>query len=101
MFEWRVGSGQELPNHSLSVLIFFQNEEEIDKAITKGQFDKAESLSEQLSTQDFVIKVASAVEGREFAKRRSEEQRRTQSKKKAKLHWGFEQKQRWESKGNM
>ncbi|XP_031552089.1 protein FAM204A-like [Actinia tenebrosa] len=83
------------------IILKKQTEEQIDKAIAKRQFEKAELLSEKLSTQDFVVKVASAVEGRNFAKRRSEEQSRTQEKKKAKLHWGFEQKQRWESKGNM
>jgi len=75
---------------------------EITDAIKKGHFKEAESLSEQLTTQDFAAKVASAIQSRDFAEKREiEEHDKTKKRKKKKLHWGFEQKQRWESKGNM
>jgi hypothetical protein len=38
---------------------------------------------------------------REYKKQKEVEEKWKNSKKKKKLLWGFEQKERWESKGNM
>ena len=50
---------------------------------------------------DFVVKVAEAVECRDFAKRKAVDDEKAKKRKRSKPHWAFEQKARWESKGNM
>ena len=65
------------------------------------KFDKAEKLNHQLAQCDFAVKVARAVERRDYAKRKTAEDDRARKRKKTKPYWAFEQKHRWESKGNM
>lgn len=49
-----------------------------------------------------MTKAAHAMKTRDFAeKRKLQDEQKQVRRKKKKLHWGFEQKQRWESKGNM
>ena len=76
-------------------------EESLDSAIKDGMFDKAEELNKQLMQHDFVVKVAEAVECRNFAKRKAVDDEKAKKRKRSKPHWAFEQKARWESKGNM
>lgn len=88
--------------------LFFQRaceekrlEERLDNAIKEGNLDEAEAVNKQLVQQDFASKLLRAVECRDYVKRKAVEEETVKKKKKSKLHWGFEQKQRWESKGNM
>ena len=76
-------------------------EESLDSAIKDGMFEKAEELNKQLMQHDFVVKVAEAVECRDFAKRKAFDDEKAKKRKRSKPHWAFEQKARWESKGNM
>lgn len=76
-------------------------EKSLDSAIEDGKFDKAEKLNQQLMQHEFVIKVAQAVECRDYAKRKAVAEEKTRKRKRSKPHWAFEQKARWESKGNM
>ena len=73
----------------------------MDAAVKEGRFDAAEELNKQLIQHDFVVKVAQAVECRDFAKRKAADKEKAKMRKRSKPHWGFEQKARWESKGNM
>ena len=66
----------------------------------EGNFSKAEQLSDEISKQELGVKITNAIEVREYKKRKEMEEKLKKSKKK-KLLWGFEQKERWESKGNM
>ena len=50
---------------------------------------------------DFAVKVAQAVECRDYAKRKAADEEKAKKRKRSKPHWAFEQKARWESKGNM
>ncbi|KAJ8316827.1 hypothetical protein KUTeg_004731 [Tegillarca granosa] len=54
----------------------------IDDAISKGNFETAEKLSDHLAV-------------------REKEEESTKAKKKKTLPWGFAHKQRWETKSNM
>ena len=76
-------------------------EERLESAIQQGHLDEAEELNKQLVQCDFASKIVRAVECRDYVKRKVAEGEKAKKKKKTKLHWGFEQKQRWESKGNM
>ena len=78
-----------------------QLNEELDEAIKQKSFDKAEAISMQLVQHNFATKLMKGVECRDYVTRKAVEEERVKKKKKPKLHWGFEQKQRWESKGNM
>ncbi|XP_006011006.1 protein FAM204A isoform X2 [Latimeria chalumnae] len=77
-------------------------EENIDKAIADGDLKKAEELSDRLATRELGVKIAKAVDCREFVKAKQEaEASREVYKKKKQLAWGFEAKKRWETKSNM
>ena len=87
----------------LSVDGFLQSklEEKLDVAIEKGDFTEAESLSDEIAKQDFAVKIVGAVEVRDYKRKKEDEEQFQKANKKKKLIWGFEQKHRWESKGNM
>ncbi|XP_045188873.2 protein FAM204A-like [Mercenaria mercenaria] len=76
-------------------------EKQIEDAITAGDMVRAESLSDKLATRDFGVKISEAVTARDYMKRKKDEDEKIKSKKKKKLNWGFEHKQRWETKSNM
>ncbi|XP_060572578.1 protein FAM204A-like [Ruditapes philippinarum] len=76
-------------------------EKQVEAAVTAGDITTAEKLSDRLATRDFGVKIAEAVTARDFMKRKKEEDEKIKSKKRKKLHWGFEHKQRWETKSNM
>ncbi|XP_033756885.1 protein FAM204A-like [Pecten maximus] len=76
-------------------------EVQITSAIKQGEISRAEELSDQLSTREFGTKVAKAFDAHRFVEKRKEQEEFKQSKKKKSLHWGFQEKQRWETKGNM
>lgn len=76
-------------------------EERLEVAVKERQFKVAEKLNKQLMQHDFAVKVAQAVECRDYAKRKAADEERAKKRKRSKPHWAFEQKARWESKGNM
>ncbi|XP_060063924.1 protein FAM204A-like [Ylistrum balloti] len=76
-------------------------ESKITSAIKDGDFSRAEELSDHLSTREFGSKIAKAFDAHRYVERRKEEEEFKRSKKKKSLHWGFQEKQRWETKGNM
>ncbi|XP_021366925.1 protein FAM204A-like [Mizuhopecten yessoensis] len=76
-------------------------EGQITSAIKQGEFSKAEELSDQLSTRELGSKVSKAFDAHRFVEKRKEQEDFKKSKKKKSLHWGFQEKQRWETKGNM
>lgn len=76
-------------------------EVKVNDAIKRGDIHTAEVLSDKLAARDFGAKISNAVAARDFLKRKKEEATKANEKKKRKLNWGFEHKQRWETKSNM
>ncbi|XP_038070768.1 protein FAM204A-like [Patiria miniata] len=77
-------------------------EKELDKAVEEGNFEEAEELSNQLATRDLACKIAKSAEARDYLKwKEGEAARKKAKRKKKKLNWGFEAKERWQMKGNM
>nr|XP_011434887.2 protein FAM204A [Crassostrea gigas] len=73
----------------------------IDKSITEGDFERAEKLSDYMSTREFGKKIADAIDAKKFSEQSEEKMESSKEKKKKKLAWGFEHKQRWETKSAM
>ncbi|XP_046850448.1 protein FAM204A-like [Xenia sp. Carnegie-2017] len=78
-----------------------QLEEKLDKAISRGNFTEAEKLSDQMSQEELAVKITEAISTRDYQKANNSNIKWNKSKRKKKLLWGFQQKERWESKGNM
>ncbi|KAK6174283.1 hypothetical protein SNE40_017593 [Patella caerulea] len=76
-------------------------EKKIDEAVNRGDIQTAEELSDRLANRQFGKKISDAVEARDYLKRKKIEDDSVKQKKKKKLHWGFQEKERWETKGNM
>ncbi|XP_056004805.1 protein FAM204A-like [Ostrea edulis] len=76
-------------------------EQKIDDSINKGEFEKAEKLSDYMSTRQFGKKIADAIDAKKFNQQLQEKKESSREKKKKKLPWGFEHKQRWETKSAM
>ncbi|XP_022094422.1 protein FAM204A-like isoform X2 [Acanthaster planci] len=77
-------------------------EKQVDKAVEEGSFEEAEKLSDQLATRDLACKIAKSVDARDYLKwKEGEEAKRKARKRKKKLNWVFEAKERWQMKGNM
>lgn len=79
-------------------------EKQIDHAISEGDMNKAEELSDYLAKRNFAVRVAEAANARDYHRCKQEEEKEKLAKKKlkkSKLAWGFEVKHRWEMKGNM
>lgn len=72
-------------------------EKALDRALQEGEHEKAAVVSNEMATREFAAKVATAFDCVEFVKRQKLEKK----KKGKKLKWSFEQKKRWETKGNM
>ena len=68
----------------------------------QGDFTQAEAISDEIAQQELGVRIVGAIEVRDYKKCKELEEKSQQAKKKKKkLVWGFEQKERWESKGNM
>lgn len=77
-------------------------EKSMERAIAEGDYGKAEELSDRLATRELAVKIAQAVDCRDFSRaRREEEDSRAARKKRKQIAWGFEAKKRWETKSNM
>lgn len=74
-------------------------EKELDEAIETGDYELSEKLSDEIVKRNFATQVKGAIEARKY----SEHKKRVDEKKKKrkKLKWTFDHKQRWETKGNM
>ncbi|KAK7466719.1 hypothetical protein BaRGS_00037206, partial [Batillaria attramentaria] len=73
----------------------------IEEAIAAGDFKKAEELSDHMATREFGEKITKAIDAKNFLEHKQREEEAVKAKKKKKLNWGFEAKQRWETKSNM
>ncbi|XP_024279970.1 protein FAM204A isoform X4 [Oncorhynchus tshawytscha] len=77
-------------------------EKSIESAIAEGDFGKAEEMSDRLATRELAVKIAQATDCRDFVQSKQEvEASRASQKRKKQIAWGFEAKQRWETKSNM
>ncbi|XP_059147288.1 protein FAM204A-like [Physella acuta] len=76
-------------------------EKKIDQCIKNGDFEQAESLSDHLANREFGEKIVEAIDASRYMEEQKRLKESMKAKKKKKLHWGFETKQRWETKGNM
>ncbi|XP_072292849.1 protein FAM204A [Eucyclogobius newberryi] len=77
-------------------------EKSIERAIAEGDVAKAEEMSDSLATRELAVQIAQAADCRDYAKRKQEEDDlRASQKRKREIAWGFEAKQRWETKSNM
>ncbi|GFO42011.1 protein fam204a-like isoform x1 [Plakobranchus ocellatus] len=76
-------------------------EKQLASAIKEGHFSTAEAISDKIATLEAGEKVAAAFDAKRFLQRKKEEKETAKIKMKKKLNWGFEPKQRWETKGNM
>ena len=54
-----------------------------------------------MTQRTFATTVKSAMEAHNYIKLQKKNEQRKRLRKKEKLHWSFNQKQRWETKGNM
>ncbi|KAL0964243.1 hypothetical protein UPYG_G00321250 [Umbra pygmaea] len=77
-------------------------EKSIENAIAEGDFGKAEEMSDRLASRELAVKIAQATDCRDFVQSKQEaEASRAAQKRKKQIAWGFEAKQRWETKSNM
>lgn len=77
-------------------------EKSIERAIAEGDVAKAEEMSDRLATREMAVRIAQAADCRDFVQRKHEDEAlRAAQKRKKQLAWGFEAKQRWETKSNM
>ncbi|KAJ8360032.1 hypothetical protein SKAU_G00165570 [Synaphobranchus kaupii] len=77
-------------------------EKNLDCAIAEGDYGKADDLSDRLATRELAVKIAGAIDCRDFVETRQQaEASREAQKRKNQVAWGFEAKQRWETKSNM
>lgn len=86
-------SPKDLPN--VKIL-----EKSLDQALNEANIEQAEKISDVIfakQTQLNMLKRKEQIEFEEVVKRRLEEK----GKKRSRLNWRFEAKQRWESKSNM
>ncbi|XP_062614057.1 protein FAM204A-like [Saccostrea cucullata] len=76
-------------------------EQKIDESIKEADFKTAEELSDYMSTREFGKKIADAIDAKKFSQQLEEKKESSKEKNKKKLPWGFEHKQRWETKSAM
>ncbi|NP_001290571.1 protein FAM204A [Esox lucius] len=77
-------------------------EKSIENAIAEGDIGKAEEMSDRLASRELAVKITQAADCRDFVQSKQEaEASRAAQKRKKQIAWGFEAKQRWETKSNM
>ncbi|XP_038139990.1 protein FAM204A [Cyprinodon tularosa] len=77
-------------------------EKSMEEAIAEGDIAKAEEMSDRLATREMAVQIAQAADCRDFVQSKQEEEAlRAAKKRKKQIAWGFEAKQRWETKSNM
>lgn len=85
--------GSEAPKSGL--------EKAVIRAIEAGELELAEELSDRLADRQLGTKIAAAFDAKRFLEKRKREEDARKAAKKKRLAWGFELKNRWETKGNM
>ncbi|ORX87713.1 hypothetical protein BCR32DRAFT_289194 [Anaeromyces robustus] len=73
----------------------------IDKAVENGDFELAEKLNEELILKQKEKLLNDAIECKNFVYSKNLEMEKKKKRKRKRLVWGFDSKQRWETKGNM
>jgi len=76
-------------------------ETKINAAITSGDFVQAESLSDKMSDREAAEKMVEVIDAKNYLAQQKLKEAELKPNKKKKLAWGFEPKNRWETKGNM
>ncbi|ORX55501.1 hypothetical protein BCR36DRAFT_581507 [Piromyces finnis] len=73
----------------------------IDKAISTGNFELADKLNDELIMQQKEKIISESIECKNYIDNKNLEMEKKRKKKRSRLVWGFDSKQRWETKGNM
>jgi len=73
----------------------------LEQAIKDGNIPLAEKISNRISLEEHLKNLEEAQQGKALKEQLGEQEKLKKKKKDVHLHWGFESKQRWESKGNM
>ncbi|XP_065660822.1 protein FAM204A isoform X4 [Hydra vulgaris] len=76
-------------------------EKDLDAAIAAKDFQLAEDINKEMIKRSFATTVKSSIEAHNHIKLQRKKEQRRHLHKKEKLQWSFNQKQRWETKGNM
>jgi len=76
-------------------------EEQLEEALAKKDYEKSEQLNTLLVNFNLYKDIKAAKTCLEYDTDMKVEEAKQRSKKKPKLNWGFDSKQRWERKGNM
>eukprot|EP01103_Thecamoeba_quadrilineata_P011697 TRINITY_DN2842_c0_g1_i1.p1 TRINITY_DN2842_c0_g1~~TRINITY_DN2842_c0_g1_i1.p1 ORF type:complete len:204 (-),score=56.85 TRINITY_DN2842_c0_g1_i1:23-634(-) len=74
---------------------------ELEKLIKERKFDEANELNEKLTKRNTARDVVKAIKCKRYNDQKQEEEEALLAKKKPRLNWGFDSKERWERKGNM
>lgn len=75
-------------------------EKKLDKSLQEGDMATAAKISDEIADTQLAIRIANAAKHRDAEKASAKELQRKERKRK-RLRWGFDSKQRWERKGNM
>ena len=75
-------------------------EKDLDEAITNKDFQLAQSISDEMSERELSGRIANNFDALSYLQKKKRE-KEAQDKKKKKLKWMFDHKERWEVKGNM
>ena len=76
-------------------------EKDMEQCLESGDLQKAAELSDKIADRQLAIRIASAVSHRDAEQEKAQRDEQRKTKKKNRLRWGFDSKQRWERKGNM
>ncbi|KAM4029868.1 protein FAM204A [Anomaloglossus baeobatrachus] len=77
-------------------------EQNLDEALSRGEIQQAEKLSDSLATREIAVKITKAAAYHRHMKAQEEPQSPQDTANKTKPPaWGFEAKKRWETKSNM
>lgn len=75
-------------------------EKDLDEAIKMKDFELAEQINNEISERDIAQSLTNAFNAKDYLEKQRTEKAK-QAKKKKKLNWMFDQKEKWEVKGNM
>ena len=75
-------------------------EKDLEEAIKMNDFELAEQISNEISERDIAQSLTDAFKAKDYLEKQRSEKAK-QAKKKKKLNWMFDQKEKWEVKGNM
>ena len=73
----------------------------IEAALKTKDYDKAMDLNDQLASREFAKVITEACEAKSYDEERNADEAKRRKKKEGKVVWRFEQKKKWETKGNM